>query len=81
MAHNFIELDKAVVHVMSLVHFLYCFHSVCPLMNKHKRFMSLTDGTLVFNTNSIYLVFFSQTCESEYVTHSVMFDSWPPHGV
>ena len=31
MAHNFIELDKAVVHVISLFSFLCGFHSVCPL--------------------------------------------------
>ena len=33
MAHNFIELDKAVVHVIRLVSFLWLwFQSVCPLM-------------------------------------------------
>ena len=38
MAHSFIELDKAVVHVISLVSFLWLFfHSVCPLINKDKR--------------------------------------------
>ena len=31
MAHNFIELDKAVVHVISLFSFLCGFHFVCPL--------------------------------------------------
>ena len=32
MAHSFIELDKAVVHVIRLVTFLWlCFQSVCPL--------------------------------------------------
>ena len=40
MAHSFIELDKAVVHVIRLVSFLWCgFHSVCPLMDKEKRLM------------------------------------------
>ena len=35
MAPSFIELDKAVVHVISLVSFLcFDFHSVCPLMEK-----------------------------------------------
>ena len=34
MAHSFNELDKAVVHVISLVSFLWLFfHSVCPLMD------------------------------------------------
>ena len=38
MAHSFIELDKAVVHVISLVSFHDCgFHSVCPLMDKLLR--------------------------------------------
>ena len=33
MAHSFIELDKAVVHVLSLISFRDCgFHSVCPLI-------------------------------------------------
>ena len=40
MAHSFIELDKAVVHVITLVSFSDCgFHSVCPLMEKDKRLM------------------------------------------
>ena len=40
MAHSFFELDKAVVHVISLVSFLwFLFFSVCPLINKDKRFM------------------------------------------
>ena len=34
MAHSFIELDKAVVHVISLVSFLCDFRSVCLLMDK-----------------------------------------------
>ena len=40
MAHSFIELDKAVFHVISLVSFCDCgFHSVCPLMENDKRLM------------------------------------------
>ena len=40
MAHSFIELDKAVVHVIRLVVFCDCgFHSVCPLMEKDKRLL------------------------------------------
>ena len=40
MAHSFIELDKAVVHVIRLVSFLWLwFSSVCPLMEKDKRLM------------------------------------------
>ena len=38
MAQSFIELDKAVVHVISLVSFYKCgLHFVCPLMEKDKR--------------------------------------------
>ena len=37
MAHSFIELDKAVVHVIRLVSFLCGFQSVYPLMEKDKR--------------------------------------------
>ena len=38
MAHSFTELDKAVIHVISLLVFCnYSFHSVCLLMDKVKR--------------------------------------------
>ena len=38
MAHSFIELYKAVIHVISLVNFCDCgFHSVFPLMDEYKR--------------------------------------------
>ena len=40
MAHSFIELYKAVVHVIRLVVFCDCgFHSVCHLMEKDKGLM------------------------------------------
>ena len=40
MAHSFIELDKAVVHVISLIIVCDCgFHSVFSLRDKDKRFM------------------------------------------
>ena len=40
MAHSFIELDKAVIHVTSLLVICDCgFHSVCPLKEKDKRLM------------------------------------------
>ena len=43
MAHSFIELDKAVVHVISLISFCDCgFHSVFPLRNKDKRLMEVS---------------------------------------
>ena len=39
MAHSFIDLDKGVVHVISLI-FCDCgFHSVYPLMDKDKKLM------------------------------------------
>ena len=38
MAHSFLELDKAAIHVISLVSFLRLwFHSVCPLTDEDKR--------------------------------------------
>ena len=38
MAHSFIELDKAVVQMISLVSFLWLWFSLfCPLMDKNKR--------------------------------------------
>ena len=40
MAHGFTELDKAVIHMISLIIFCDCgFHSVCPLRDKDKRLM------------------------------------------
>ena len=40
MAHSFIELDKAVVHVVKLVSVLWLWFSVyLPLMEMDKRFM------------------------------------------
>ena len=40
MAHSFIELHKAVSHVIILASFLWWdFHSVCPLMGEDKRLM------------------------------------------
>ena len=40
IAHTFIELDKAVVHMISLVSFLWLRLSFCcPLMEKDKRLM------------------------------------------
>ena len=51
MAHNFTELDKALVHVIRLVSYLWLWFSVvCPLMEKDKRRMEtslwerLTEG-------------------------------------
>ena len=35
MAHSFIKLDEVVIHVISLVSFLWLF--VCPQMDKDKR--------------------------------------------
>ena len=40
MAHSFIQLDKVVIHVISVISFCDCaIHSVCPLMNQDKRFV------------------------------------------
>ena len=54
MAHSFIELDKAVVHVIRLVSFLWLWFSIClpSLMEKGKRLMEaswwerLTEGEI-----------------------------------
>ena len=45
MAHGFIELDKAVLHVISWLVFCDCgFHSVHHLMDEDKRLTELPDG-------------------------------------
>ena len=51
MAHSFIELDNNVVHLIRSLVFCDCgFQTVCPLMEKNKRFMEaswwerLTEG-------------------------------------
>ena len=44
MAHSFIELDKAVVHVIRLISFCdHGFKSVCPLMEKDKGLMGMAN--------------------------------------
>ena len=39
MSHSFIELDKAVVHVIRLVTFLFLWFSVCLPSEKDERLM------------------------------------------
>ena len=39
MSHSFIELDKAVVHVIRLVTFLFLWFSVCVPSEKDERLM------------------------------------------
>ena len=39
MAHSFFELDKAMIHVISLVSFLSLWFSFCLLMDEDKRLM------------------------------------------
>jgi len=59
MAYSFIELDKAVVHVIRLVSFLWLWFSVClPLIEKEKRLMEASwwdrlRGKLGLQLNSI----------------------------
>ena len=50
IAHSLIELDTAVIHVISLIVFLCdCgFHNVCPLMDKDRRLM---DSFLIRETD------------------------------
>ena len=43
LVHSFIELDKAVVHMIDRLGFCDCgFQSVCPLMEKAKKLMEAT---------------------------------------
>ena len=42
IAHSFIELDKAVIHVIWLVFYDCGFHYACPLMVKDKRLMEVS---------------------------------------
>ena len=44
MAHGFIEVEKAVVHVISLISFSDCgFHSLCPLRDRIRGLWKLPD--------------------------------------
>ena len=54
MAHSFIELDKAVVHVIRLVFHDCGFQSVCPLMEKDKRLVEASwwEGVAVGESGS-----------------------------
>ena len=56
MAHSFIELDKAVIHVNNLFSFLWLrfLFQVCPLMDKDKRLVQASwwEGLAVGKTES-----------------------------
>ena len=55
MAHSFIELDKAVIHVISWLVFCDgCFHSVCPLMDENKKLVEASwwEGLILGKTGS-----------------------------
>ena len=80
MAHNFIGLDKAVIHVISLVRFLWLWFSFWPpLMDKGNRLMKSFWWERLDITGSCSDVWghaqFSQ------LSHSVVSDSLKPHGL
>ena len=60
MAHSFIELDKALVQVIRLAGVCDCgFQSVCPVMEKHKRYMEASSWerlTMPYMSFSILII-------------------------
>ena len=81
MAHSFIELDKAVVHVIRWLVFCDCgFHSLCPLMEKDKRLMeaSWSESLTAGETGSCSKV---ASGRSKSVHRSVVSNSLWPHGL
>ena len=55
MAHSFTELDKAVVHMISLIIFCDCgFHSFFPLMDKVRGSWKFPDGRDCGETGSCF---------------------------
>ena len=82
MAHGFIEVEKAVVHVISLISFSDCgFHSLCPLRDKDKRLMeaSWSERLTVGETGLVLMG--RVMLRSDQISHSVLSDSWQPHGL
>ena len=75
LAHSFIELDKAVVHVISLIGFLWLFfHSACPLRDKDKRLIeaSCWERLTVGETESFSIALNGYVGDPAYWP----FDSW-----
>ena len=89
MAHSFIESDKVVIHVISMVSFLWLwlslvfsdcdFHSVCHLMDEDKVQASWWEGLAVGETGLalVGMVILS----SVQFSRSVVSDSLWPHGL
>ena len=64
MAHSFIELNKAVVHVIKIVSFLWMWFSFCLLMDKDKRITEET-GLAVFISPYLTFPFLINLCVYE----------------
>ena len=91
MAHSFIELHKAVIHVIILVSFLWLWFlfwrcgiivlasSVCPRMHKDKRFWKLPYGRdWLWGKLALALLGRAMLKWKVSVSHSVVSDSlWP----
>ena len=92
ITHSHTELDKAVVHVISLMSFLWLWFSFCPPNDKDKRLMEvccwerLTVGKLglvlmgrvLFNKSVIQFSLDGQACSVQF-SPSVMSNSLQPH--
>ena len=55
MAHSFIELDKAVVHVLRWVSFLWLLFSVCPMMENAKECSNYRTIALILHASKVML--------------------------
>ena len=56
MAHSFIELDEAVIYIISLFSFLYHgFYSICLLIDENRGLWKLPDGGIGCGENWVLL--------------------------
>ena len=77
MAHSFIELDKAVVHVIRLVSFLWLwFQSVCPLMPSPSAYR-LAGVSLTLKVGYLFTAALAK-CSCCSLPWMWTISSWPP---
>ena len=70
MAHTIIELDKAVIYVISLVSFLWLWFSACPLMDEDKKLVEVSwwEVPAMGKSESWSVYHISQDCCSVHLT-------------
>ena len=80
MAHSFIELDKAVVHVISLISFLWLWFSFCLPSWVRIRGLQKLPGGRDWPWGNWVLFWWVGLCSVQF-SHSVVSNSLWPHGL